>query len=103
MQTTAGADAPDSPEFHRRLRALAFFINLERGSAKQYIRVLVTLEALAELDGVREVDIAQARECFERFRPRLQAAASARLLRIGRWPPVFEGVPSMLLMSGEGI
>jgi hypothetical protein len=72
------------------------------GGTRERVRVVVTFEALAAADHLIEINrfpIALAH--FDGLRSRVEAAASRKFDRIDHEIEAFEGVPTLLLMTGD--
>ena len=71
------------------------------GASPQPVRVVVTFEALAGAGHVNIIRFPAALACFESLRSRVEAAASTKFDRIGPRVQAFEGLPTILLMTGD--
>lgn len=96
-------DAGFQPFLHKGLRGVGFAMNANGGGPLQRVRVVVTFEALAEASHVDIIRFPTALACFHTLRSRVEAAASTKFDRIGRGLQEFEGVPTVLLMTGDPI
>ncbi len=67
------------------------------------VRVFVSYEALAELDPFDLRDLAPAFEHFERFRARIEAAASEKFDRDGPDAEKYEDLPIIRLTRNDPI
>ncbi len=72
-------------------------------SPVQPVRVFVSYEALAQLDPSNVHDLAAAFEHFDRFRNRIESAASDKFDRAGPDPEKYEGMPTILLPTADSI
>ena len=68
---------------HGELRALGFWMTVKEATPIKPVRVFVSYEVLAQLDPFDVQDLASAFERFERFRARIEAAASYKFDRHG--------------------
>ena len=96
-------DAGFQPFLHKRLRGIGFAMNANGGGPPQRVRVVVTFEALAEASHVNIIRFPTALACFDTLRSRVEAAASTKFDRIGPGLQEFEGIPTVLLMTGDPI
>lgn len=95
---------PDvEPVFHRSLRGIAFVMLSNEMSAAQQVRVVVTLQALAQFCIHPVDDPPISLQCFDRFRKRIEDAASAKFERIDSQIQEYEGIPTFMLMTGDPI
>ena len=95
------SDPESKPFLHGGLRAVGFGMIAHGGESLQRVRVIVTFEALAEVSNVNINRFLAALECFRSFRNRLEAAASVKFDRIGPSVEEYEGLPTVLLMTGD--
>jgi Protein of unknown function (DUF1488) len=79
---------------HPELRALGFWMTVKGAVPVRPVRVFVSYEALADLD-IR--DLAAAVEHFDKFRTRIEAAASDKFDRVGPDAEKYEGMPTIRL------
>ena len=91
------------PFLHSGLRGVGFGMIANGGGPPERVRVVVTFEALAEAGRVDTIRFPAALACFDSMRSRVEAAASKKFDRIGPAIAGFEGVPTILLMTGDAI
>jgi len=96
-------DPKSQPFLHGRLRGVGFGMVTNGGGAPERVRVVVTFEALAEAGHVEIIRFPDALACFDLLRGRVEAAASTKFDRIGPAVQPFEGVPTILVMTGDAI
>ncbi len=97
-------DSRSQPFLHRGLRGVGIGMVANGGGSREQVRVVVTFEALAEASRASEITrFAVALACFDSFRPRIEAAASRKFDRIGPALQAFEGIPTILLTTGDRI
>ncbi|RXH28933.1 hypothetical protein XH99_14070 [Bradyrhizobium nanningense] len=78
------ADGKAKTVAHDELWAIGFWMIVKGARPIRPVRVFVSYEALAQLDPFDIRDLASAFEHFERFRARIEAAASDKFDRDGR-------------------
>ncbi|SFI60854.1 DUF1488 family protein [Bradyrhizobium sp. Gha] len=88
---------------HGELRAIGFWMIVKDASPIRPVRVFVSYEALAQLDPFDIRDLASAFEHFERFRARIEAAASDKFDRAGPDAEKYEGMPTIRLTTNDPI
>jgi hypothetical protein len=88
---------------HGELRAIGFWMTVKGANPIQPVRVFVSYEALAQLDPYDIRDFAAAFEHFNRFRTRIEAAASEKFDRAGFDGEKYEGVPTIRLTTADAI
>jgi Protein of unknown function (DUF1488) len=86
---------------HSELRAVGFWMTVKGSNPVQPVRVFVSYEALADLDPSNIRDLASAFERFERFRARIEAAASDKFDRHGPDAEKYEGMPTIRLTTND--
>jgi hypothetical protein len=91
------------PFFHDRLRGVGFRMHANGKGTIREVRVVVTYHALAEIGQAKIVHFPDALECFESLRERIEAAASEKFDLIDPEIQAFEGLPTVLLMTGDPI
>jgi hypothetical protein len=96
-------DAQSQPFLHNGLRGVGFAMIASGGGSRGNVRVIVTFEALAEAGHVGIIRFPETLACFDVLRSRVEAAASTKFDRIGPAVQPFEGVPTILVMTGEAI
>jgi hypothetical protein len=95
-------DPHSEPFLHSGLHGVGFGMITNGGQMRERVRVVVTFEALAEASHVIEINrFGVALAHFDSLRSRVEAAASQKFDRIGTALQAFEGVPTVLLMTGE--
>ena len=93
------ADGKAKAVAHGELRAIGFWMIVKGAAPVKPIRVFVSYEALARLDRFDIRDFAAAFEHFERFRARIEVAASEKFDRDGPDAEKYEGMPTIRLTS----
>jgi hypothetical protein len=88
---------------HSELRAIGFWMVVKGAVLVRPVRVFVSYEALADLDPSTIRDLAAAFEHFERFRSRIETAASDKFDRIGPDAEKYEGMPTVRLTNNDPI
>ncbi len=86
---------------HGELRAIGFWMTAKGATPIKPVRVFVSYEALARLDPFDIRDLASAFEHFERFRARIEAAASDKFDRHGVDAEKYEGMPTIRLTTND--
>ena len=76
-------------------------MSVEGRSPIQPVRVLVSYEALSELDPTNVRDLHGALENFDRFRSQIESAASRKFDRDGFDPDKYEGMPVIRLITKD--
>jgi len=85
------------------LRAIGFWMSVKGVHPVQSVRVFVSFEALAELEPTDIRDLAAAFEHFDRFRMRVEAAASKKFDRDGPDADKYEGMQTVRLTAADEI
>jgi hypothetical protein len=88
---------------HGDHRAIGFWMTVKGAIPVQPVRVFVSYEALAQLDPLDIRDFAAAFQHFDRFRTRIETAASEKFDREGPDPEKYEGMPTVRLTSNDQI
>ena len=88
---------------HGELRAIGFWMTVKGATPVKPVRVFISYEALAQLDPFDIRDLASAFEHFERFRARIEAAASDKFDRHGPDAEKYEGMPTIRLTTDDPI
>jgi len=76
-------------------------MSVEGRTPIQAVRVLVSYEALSELDPTNVRDLHGALENFDRFRSQIESAASRKFDRNGFDPDKYEGMPAIRLITAD--
>ena len=87
------SDRKSKPLWHSNSRAIGFWMSVEGRTPIQSVRVLVSYEALSEIDPTN------VRDNFDRFRS--QVAASRKFDRNGFDPDKYEGMPAIRLTTDD--
>jgi hypothetical protein len=74
-------------------------MSVEGRTPIQPVRVLISYKALSQLDPTNVRDLQGALEIFDRFRSRVESAASRKFDRYGFDPENYEGVPAIRLID----
>ena len=88
---------------HGELRAIGFWMTVKGATPVKPVRVFISYEALAQLDPFDIRDLASAFEHFERFRARIETAASDKFDRHGPDAEKYEGMPTIRLTTDDPI
>jgi hypothetical protein len=88
---------------HGELRAVGFWMTVKAVNPIQPVRVFISYEALADLDPADDRDLAAAFDHFDRFRARIEAAASDKFDRVGSDAEKYEGMPTVRLITSDMI
>jgi Protein of unknown function (DUF1488) len=91
------SDRQSKPLSHSNSRAIGFWMSVEGRAPIQTVRVLVSYEALSELDPTNVRDLHGALENFDRFRSQVETAASRKFDRYGFDAQNYEGMPAIRL------
>jgi ribosomal protein L28 len=83
------------------LRSLGFWMSVEGQIPHRSVRVIVSYEALSQLDPSNIRDIHGALENFEKFRTKIEAAASKKYDAVGFDADKFEGMPAIRLTTDD--
>jgi hypothetical protein len=86
---------------HSNLRAVGFWMCIEGADPVKPVRVLVTYEALAQLDPSQVRDIEAALSVFDENRPQIEAAASMKFDATEIEPETYEGQPMIKLRTDD--
>jgi hypothetical protein len=95
------ADGKGKAVAHGELRAIGFWMTVKGAIPITPVRVFVSYEALAQLDPFDIRDLASAFEHFERFRARIEAAASDKFDRHGPDADKYEGMSTIRLTTND--
>jgi hypothetical protein len=95
------ADRRGKAVAHGELRAIGFWMTVQGAIPVRPVRVFISYEALAQLDPFDIRDLASAFERFERFRARIEAAASDKFDRHGPDAEKYEGMPTIRLTTND--
>jgi hypothetical protein len=76
-------------------------MSVEGRTPIQPVRVLVSYEALSELDPTNVRDLDGALENFDRFRSQVESAASHKFDTDGYDPDKYEGMPAVRLSTDD--
>ena len=95
------SDPKSKPLPHSNSRAIGFWMSVEGRTPIQPVRVLVSYEALSEIDPTNVRDLHGALENFDRFRSQVESAASRKFDRNGFDPDKYEGMPAIRLTTDD--
>src|ERR1019366_310500 len=95
------SDIKSKPVTHSNLMAIGVWMSVEGRKPIQPVRVVVTYEALTQLDPTNVRDLPAALESFNRFRSRIEAAASHKFDRVGFDADKYEGMPAIRLTADD--
>jgi Protein of unknown function (DUF1488) len=95
------SDGKSKPVSHSNLRAIGVWMSVEGRKPIQPVRVVVTYEALSQIDPTNVRDLPAALEGFARFRSRIEAAASRKFDRVGFDADKYEGMPAIRLAADD--
>jgi Protein of unknown function (DUF1488) len=88
---------------HSELRAIGFWMSVKGSHPIQPVRVFVSFEALAELEPTDIRDLAAVFDHFDKFRARIESAASEKFDRDGPDAEKYEGVQTVRLTATDEI
>jgi hypothetical protein len=91
------SDRKSKPLSHSNSRAIGIWMSVEGQTPIQPVRVLVSYEALSQLDPTN----VGALENFDRFRSQVEAAASREFDRNGFNAEKYEGMPAIRLTADD--
>jgi hypothetical protein len=97
------SDGKPKPVLHNELRAFGFWMTVKGAIPVRPARIFVSYEALADLDPLDIRDLASAFKHFERFRTRIETAASDKFDRHGPDADKYEGMPTIRLSTNDPI
>jgi hypothetical protein len=95
------SDGKSKPLSHSNSRSIGIWMSVEGRTPLQPVRVLVSYEALSQLDPANVRDLPGALENFDRFRPRIETAASRKFDRHGSDAEKYEGMPAVRLTTDD--
>jgi hypothetical protein len=95
------SDRKSKPLSHSNSRAIGIWMSVEGLTPIQPVRVLVSYEALSQLDPTNVRDLHGALENFDRFRSQVEAAASREFDRNGFNAVKYEGMPAIRLTADD--
>src|SRR5882724_3449324 len=84
---------------HSNSRSIGFWMSVEGRTPIQPVRVLVSYEALSQIDPTNVRDLHGALENFDQFRSQVERAASRKFDRYGFDPEKYEGTPAIRLID----
>jgi hypothetical protein len=93
------SDGKSKPLSHSNSRSIGVWMSVEDRS--QPVRVLVSYEALSQLDPTNVRDLHGALENFDRFRSQVETAASRKFDRHGFDADDYEGMPAVRLTTDD--
>jgi hypothetical protein len=86
---------------HSNLKAVGFWMCVEGADPVQSVRVLVTYEALSQLDPSQLQDLEAALSVFDENRSHIEAAASVKFDTSQIEPETYEGQPIIKLRTDD--
>ena len=95
------SDPKSKPLSHSNSRAIGIWMSVEGRTPIQPVRVLLSYDALAELDPKNVRDLHSALENFDRFRSQIESAASRKFDGDGFDPDKYEGMPAIRLTTSD--
>jgi Protein of unknown function (DUF1488) len=95
------SDRKSKPLSHSNSRAIGIWMSVEGQTPIQPVRVLVSYEALSQLDPTNVRDLHGALENFDRFRSQVEAAASREFDSNGFNAEKYEGMPAIRLTADD--
>jgi hypothetical protein len=93
------SDRKSKPLSHSNSQSIGCWMSVEGRTPIQPVRVLVSYEALSQLDPTNVRDLHGALENFDRFRSQVESAASRKFDRYGFDPEKYEGMPAIRLID----
>jgi hypothetical protein len=94
-------DGKSKPLSHSNSRSIGVWMSVHGRSPIQPMRVLVSYEALLQLDPTNVRDLHGALENFDRFRSQVEAAASRKFDSHGFDAEKCEGIPAIRLTADD--
>jgi hypothetical protein len=94
-------DGKSKPLSHSNSRSIGIWMSVEGRTPVQPVRVLVSYEALSQLDPANVRDLYGALENFDRFRSQIETAASRKFDRHGFDAEKYEGMPAVRLTTDD--
>ncbi len=95
------SDPKSKPLAHSKSRAIGFWMSVEGRTPVQPVRVLVSYEALSEMDPTNVRDLHSALENFDRFRSQVESAASRKFDSYGFDGEKYEGMQAIRLTTDD--
>jgi Protein of unknown function (DUF1488) len=95
------SDGKSKPLPHSNLRSIGFWMSVQGRTPDQPVRVIVSYEALSQLDPANVGDLQGAVANFDRFRSRIESVASQKFDGYGFDPEKYEGMPAIRLTSND--
>ena len=95
------SDGRSKPTPHIRPGAIGFWMTVEARMPVQPVRVIVSTEALSQLDPSNVRDLSAAFDIFDRFRSQVETAASSKFDRYGFDAQNYEGMPAIRLTTDD--
>jgi hypothetical protein len=95
------SDGKSKPLSHSNSRSIGIWMSVEGRTPVQPVRVLISYEALSQLDPANVRDLYGALENFDRFRSQVESAASRKFDRDGSDPDKYEGMPAIRLTTDD--
>jgi hypothetical protein len=95
------SDGKSKPLSHSNSRSVGVWMSVEGRRPIQPVRVLVSYEALSQLDPTIVRDLPAALKNFDRFRSRVETAASHKFDRAGFDAEKYEGMPAIRLTADD--
>jgi hypothetical protein len=95
------SDGKSKPLSHSNSRSIGIWMSVEGRTPVQPVRVLVSYEALSQLDPANVRDLYGALENFDRFRSQIETAASRKFDRHGFDAEKYEGMPAVRLTTDD--
>jgi hypothetical protein len=95
------SDRKSKPLSHSNSRAIGIWMSVEGQIPVQPVRVLVSYEALSQLDPTNVRDLHGALQNFDRLRSQVEAAASREFDRNGFNAEKYEGMPAIRLTADD--
>jgi Protein of unknown function (DUF1488) len=95
------SDGKSKPLSHSNSRSIGVWMSVDGRSPIQPVRVLVSYEALSQLDPTNVRDLHGTLEIFDRFRSQVETAASRKFDRDGFDADDYEGMPAVRLTTDD--
>lgn len=93
------SDRKSKPLPHSNSLSIGCWMSVEGRTPSQPVRVLISYEALSQLDPTNIGNLEGALENFDRFRSQVESAASRKFDKYGFDPERYEGVPAIRLID----
>jgi hypothetical protein len=90
-----------NPQTHSNLKAVGIWMSVDGSEPIQPVRVLVTYEALSQVDPSQVRDLHGALAVFDKHRVDIEAAASVKYDASEQEADMYEGQPMIILRTDD--